>query len=353
MNYIVSGIQQIGIGVSDVQEAFKWYNKNLGFDVPVFEEAATAGLMLPYTGGEPRDRHAILAMNLQGGGGFEIWQYTSKVPEKATFDIQLGDLGIFICKLKSPDVKAAYNDLKEKGIHLLTEVTHSPAGYQHFYFQGLYGNIFEVIPSKVWFNPINYKIGGVAGATIGVSDMEKSIDFYQKVLGFDQILSDSVARFDDFKNLPGGNETYRRVILTHSKPRIGRFNKLLDGGTIELVQSKDRSPKKIYENRMWGDLGYIHLCFDVIGMEELRSACSEYGSPFTVDSANSFDMGEAAGHFSYIEAPEGTLIEFVETHKIPIFKKIGWYLNLQKRPKEKSLPNWILKSLKYMRVKHK
>ena len=33
-------------------------------------------------------------------------------------------------------------------------------------------------------------------------------------------------------------------------------------------------------------------------------------------------MGEAAGHFSYIQDPDGTLIEFVETHKVPILKKL-------------------------------
>ena len=64
----------MGIGIPDVHEAWTWYRKNLHMDVPVFEEAATAELMLPYTGGKPHDRHAILAMNMQGGGGFEIWQ---------------------------------------------------------------------------------------------------------------------------------------------------------------------------------------------------------------------------------------------------------------------------------------
>ena len=46
-------------------------------------------------------------------------------------------------------------------------------------------------------------------------------------------------------------------------------------------------------------------------------------------------MGEAAGHFAYIEDPDGTLIEFVETLKIPIIKKLGWYINLEKRAPEK------------------
>lgn len=67
-NYIISGIQQIGIGVSNVTEGFKWYNQNFGMDVPIFEEAAEANLMLPYTGGKPHQRHAILAINLKGGG---------------------------------------------------------------------------------------------------------------------------------------------------------------------------------------------------------------------------------------------------------------------------------------------
>jgi hypothetical protein len=86
-------------------------------------------------------------------------------------------------------------------------------------------------------------------------------------------------------------------------------------------------------------------------MAQLRDKCVSLGHPFTVDSSNSFDMGEAAGHFSYIEDPDGTLIEFVETHKVPILKKLGWYLNLKKRNPQKSLPGWMLKSLAFNRIK--
>ena len=103
--------------------------------------------------------------------------------------------------------------------------------------------------------------------------------------------------------------------------------------------------------RFWGDLGFIHLCFDVQDMDGLRKKAEAGNHPFTVDSANSFDMGEAAGHFSYIEDPDGTLIEFVETHKLPILKKINWYLNLRSRKADKPLPNWMLKTLAFSRVK--
>jgi hypothetical protein len=64
-------------------------------------------------------------------------------------------------------------------------------------------------------------------------------------------------------------------------------------------------------------------------------------------------MGEAAGRFSYIEDPDGTLIEFVETHKVPIMKKIGWYINLKKRNMLKPLPNWMISTIGWGKVKPK
>jgi hypothetical protein len=143
----------------------------------------------------------------------------------------------------------------------------------------------------------------------------------------------------------------RRILLKHSQPRRGSFSKLLGSSKIELVSVQSRAPRKIYEDRFWGDRGFIHLCFDISGMAEMKKLCESKGHPFTVDSSGSFDMGEAAGYFSYVEDPDGTLIEFVETHRIPILKKIGWYLNLKNRDPKKSLPNWMLKALKFSRVK--
>lgn len=62
-------------------------------------------------------------------------------------------------------------------------------------------------------------------------------------------------------------------------------------------------------------------------------------------------MDDAAGHFSYKEDPDGSLIEYVETYKVPIIKKLGWCLNLKKRNPEKPLPDWIVRCLSFSRVK--
>ena len=39
---IISGIQQIGIGVSNVHEAWNWYREHFGMDIKIFEDAAVA-----------------------------------------------------------------------------------------------------------------------------------------------------------------------------------------------------------------------------------------------------------------------------------------------------------------------
>lgn len=356
MKPIISGIQQIGIGIPNVHEAWKWYRDHFQMDVPVFEEAATAALMLPYTGNEPRDRHAVLALNTQGGGGFEIWQYTSRTPEAAKFDIQLGDLGFFAGKIKSRDVATSYQALKAKGANIVGELSKRPDDSQHFFVKDPYGNVFEVVPSDDWFKKDKHFCGGAYGAIIGVSDIEKARTLYSDILGYDEVVYDETGDFEDLKTLNGGGDTFRRVLLRHSKPRSGAFSKMLGASELELVQVQSRTPRKMFENRFWGDLGFIHLCFDINGMDELKALCESKGFPFTVDSktalAGKFDMGEAAGHFSYIEDPDGTLIEFVETLKVPILKKIGWYLNLQKRPPEKALPTWMLRAMALNRVKN-
>ncbi|MCG8409787.1 MAG: VOC family protein [Bacteroidales bacterium] len=352
MSKLISGIQQIGIGVSNVYEAWKWYKENFGMDIRIFEDDTVAELMLPYTGGKPHKRHAALAMNISGGGGFEIWNYTSRTPVAPNFEVQLGDLGINVAKIKSLNVKKAYEDFKSRNVAILGDLYET-----HFFVKDLYGNIFQVVQQNDYFKNTGKPTGAVAGAIIGVSNIENARKVYSDILGYDIVVSDKEGTFDDFRNIAGGTNCFRRVLLKTSKKPEGSFSQLLGESFIELIQVLDRDPKKIFEGRFWGDLGFIHLCYDISDMNDLKKECESKGFPFTVDSSvkhnedNSFDMGEAAGHFTYIEDPDGTLIEFVETHKVPIMKKFGWYLNMKKRDPRKPLPKWMLSALALNKVK--
>ncbi|MEL4457074.1 VOC family protein [Lutimonas vermicola] len=349
----INGIQQLGVGVVDVHEAWKWYREHFSMDILMFDEEAVAELMLPHTDGKPRARHAILALNMEGGGGFEIWQHTEKEPTPISSEILLGDLGINIGVLKSDNIEAAYQRYKDANLNLVTEITSSPSQRKHFFLKDPYKNLWEVKEHAEVFKKESGVNGGVLGTIIGVKNIEESLVVYRDILGFDETVYDETRVFDDFSGIPGGNHLFRRVLLRHTDIKNGAFSRLFGKSEIELVEVKDRTPKSIYEGRIWGDPGFIHLCYDINGMDELREKAKDCGFPFTVDSAramDTFDMGDAAGNFAYIQAPEGTLIEFVETHKIPLIKKLGWYIDFRKRGNH-PLPNWILSLFRFKRVR--
>ncbi|MDL2315435.1 VOC family protein [Bacteroidales bacterium OttesenSCG-928-C19] len=357
--YIISGIQQIGIGVEDLVKAWKYYIDVFDMDVKILDDNNVADIMAPYMGGKPRAKRAVIAVNMQGGGGFEIWQHKEHKPKKPDFEIQFGDLGTFAAKIKSRNVKQTFEELsKRSDVKVLGNLSKSIDGKDTFFIEDIFGNTFQIVQDNYVFRDEKRSTGGPVGAIIGCSDIEKTLPLYRDILGYDQVIVDETGTFEDIASLSSGSQKFRRVLLTHSKPRKGSFSRLFGQSYIELVQALEREPKKIYEGRYWGDPGFIQICFDVKNIRSLEKKCESMGFPFTVDSASkqksddeSFGMGDAAGHFTYIEDPDGSLIEFVETHKIPIMKKFGIYLNLRKRNPEKPLQDWLLKMLRLGRVK--
>lgn len=348
----ITGIQQMGVGVKNAKEAWAWYRKMYGMDINVFESTDVAEFMLPHTDGKPREKYAALAVNFEGGGGFEIWEHKGHDPRYPDFDIKMGDLGIYITKLKSSDVDKAYAYHKAQGI-TMGEVSKTPAGVKHYFTKDPYNNIFEIVEEAVVYKKQKSVNGGVYGAIIGCSDIEKSLVVYQDILNYDEVVYDKTDSFSDLAPLPNGDKKCRRVLLRHSQERQGPFSKMFGPTQIELVQVLDYEGRRMYENRIWGEPGFIHLCFDVVGMDDLKKECADKGHPMTVDSNPDpneavFEMGKAGGRFTYIEDPDGGLIEFVETKKLPIIEKLGWYMPIKGT---KRLPNWMINTLAWGRIK--
>jgi catechol 2,3-dioxygenase-like lactoylglutathione lyase family enzyme len=214
-----------------------------------------------------------------------------------------------------------------------------------------YGNLFQIEEDDYVFSNTDKATGGVNGVIIGVTDMDKSINFYGKLVGYDTIVYDRTDIFSDLKGIPGGERKVRRVLLRPSAPMQGPLCEIMGISHIELVQLINYEPKKLFEGRWWGDPGFIHLCFDIRRMEGIKKVAESLGHPFVCDSGADFKMGEADGHFTYVEDPDGTLIEFVETYKIPVIKKLGLYLHLANKDDRKPLPRYITKALRFLKVK--
>ena len=279
--------------------------------------------------------------------GFEIWQFKSREPQPCKFEPKLGDLGINAVKIKCKDVEMAHRHFSSSGTENLSSVHRLPNDENGFWIHDPYGNLFQAVKGDSWFQNGSHSTGGVCGAVIGVSDIDTVLPLYTIALGFNEIIYDQSGHFSDLDK----KHKFRRVLLRKKQKDEGAFSRLFGHIDIELIQVLDRIPRRIYADRYWGDPGFIHICFDVNNMDLLQQKCEQLNYPFKVNSASTFDMGEAAGHFSYIEDPDGTLIEFVEAHKLPIIKKWGWFINLKKRKHLKPLPDWMLKTMSFNRVK--
>src|SRR5688572_28372865 len=184
---LISGIQQVGIGCADASETFTWLRKAFGLNVKIFDDEARAELMTRYTGGEVHQRRAILAMNMNGGGGAEIWQFTSRTSIGGN-KVQWGDYGINAVKFKSTQVQDSYNQI-EKNI-ACTLPQKCPAGKLSFLVNDKAGNQYQVVNDKSWFKNSDFMQGGVCGAVIGVSDMDKSVEFYKHGFGLNDVVYD-------------------------------------------------------------------------------------------------------------------------------------------------------------------
>lgn len=349
MHDYIAGIQQIGIGVKNLRESTLFYKDIFGLDVLIFDDTSDAHLMTKYTGGKVYNRQAVLTMNLAGGGGFEIWQYNNREPKKSEAQIKYGDIGICAAKIKCPNINEAHNFLSSQKNLSISRVQTDPVKASHFWVKDFIGNSFNLVQGDQWFKHTNSKTGSVTGAVIGVSNIENSLFFYRNLLGIHEIIFDVTGNYVD--NYEDVKIYCRRVLLRKKVTGYGAFSKLLGAVEIELVQRLDGDAVKIFEDRFWGDCGFIHLCFDVLNMDGLKKHADSLGIKFTVDSHGSFAMDNASGRFCYAEDPDGTLIELVETHKIPILKKLGLYLNLKNRNRQKPLPDWMINLLSLSKVK--
>ncbi|MFK5108614.1 hypothetical protein ACI394_29185, partial [Klebsiella pneumoniae] len=83
-------------------------------------------------------------LNMAGGGGFEIWQYISRQPAMQPQDIKPGDAGIFAAKIKSQNIKEAYQYFKKSDCLYLSALYLTPDNRYQFWVKDRLNNWFTI-----------------------------------------------------------------------------------------------------------------------------------------------------------------------------------------------------------------
>ncbi|MEN9700477.1 MAG: hypothetical protein RLZZ301_1675 [Bacteroidota bacterium] len=328
-----------------MDESLSFYRKYFGMDIPFFDAVQDAPLMKVFTRHQVIEKRASMVMNLRGGSAMEIIRARSFEPRRQDGVFQLGDIGINALVMRSAAIAKSAHRMDNASVYL------DPQSKKRMYVQD---------PDQLWlcvqedsqqFLQGIHEAGGVLGVLIGVRSMEHALHFYQQVLGFRKVLLNQTGVFEDWKDMPGGSERYHRIILSTEQAATGGFGEVIGFSQIELIQAQDRTASKIFKGRIWGDIGFVHLGFDVLGMKALEQKCLEAGFPFLCDSQSALAMGNSKVHCAYIADPDGTLIELIEVKRIPIIEKWGIYLKINPKNAHKPRSKYLLWLLRFSRIK--
>ncbi|RKN21210.1 VOC family protein [Micromonospora musae] len=154
-------------------------------------------------------------------------------------------------------------------------------------------------------NPSTVSIGLREAAHVGiaVSDLDRSVAFYQALLGVEPVVRDENMHGPGFAQSQG---------LPTTKLRYATFN--LDNLGIDLIQFQD--PIGDRSEPAANRPGSMHLCFKVDDVsavyDRMRDAGFEFlGRPYTFTEGEVYPVEALGTEVAYFNDPDGTNLELI------------------------------------------
>ena len=313
---MIEGFEHVGIGVTDIKRSYDFYKNVLRFSMKLNEQEEMLEEMTPIIGDRVR-LATIMAINLSGGAAIELIEHKS-TPPRPMPDVHWGDIGYLGAGLKAYKIDDLVEILKGKGAEFVTPVIEfevSGGGtWKSAFMRDPDGILLELLETEELREASKKpKIGGFSHLTMGVSNMEKSIEFFKRVIGFDVVELDTEETPSGLEPVTGG-QTCRWVTLRQSKAPQSPLP--VEAGMVVLVEARGYEGKPIYEGRRWGDVGIMEMAVEVVDIESTYKSLVERGAePYNPPMDVDMGMG-SKGTFAYIKDPDGNSFEMVEAKKI-------------------------------------
>ncbi|MBU1670251.1 MAG: VOC family protein [Actinobacteria bacterium] len=314
-----------GFGVSDIERSTRFYSKTLGFSVKVDEfeddyknivgdDAAgeSAREFLRSTPYVPERIKVRMFINPLGGAMIEMAQPISQ-PAHPHGEQRWGDIGFLGMGAKAYRLDDLLPALERKGVGPVTPVTAVKAAngstWRSAFLRDPDGTPVELLETP---EPPHYRkpaVGGLSHLLIGVSDMDRSVDFYSRALGFDVVAFDSEGAAPALD--PSDGESRARTVVLERSRRPG--NTLpREPGMVRLVQATSFEGKHFQEGIFWGGTGILELGLEVTDIDGTYSRVLEAGAePFIGPTGMRLSRG-TLGRFAYTRDPDGNLVELTQ-----------------------------------------
>jgi catechol 2,3-dioxygenase-like lactoylglutathione lyase family enzyme len=300
------GVHHNAIGVKDLKIMRPFYQETLEFnrifvDFPQAEYPALHEVV--------RAPHPVYIAPLlyQEAGGIivELTQMVDPPGRPIRQEYKYGDIGQAKTAIPVADLDKLYQDPKGK-VNFCSGLKSVKipgwGSYRFVYARDPEGNLIEFVSSEKL--PVKGRFGGVQWVGVSVTDLERSMAFYQKYGGFDQTFIPTHESFSgQVDEISGGKGTrVRSCVLASSQ----------GGGMVELFEVSQPRGRSIPFAARWGDYGYLQVCLNGKQGEDIFKIAAYFekeGIEFA--SGPQLMHDEKEGAFFYMKDPDGVMIEFL------------------------------------------
>jgi catechol 2,3-dioxygenase-like lactoylglutathione lyase family enzyme len=311
--YKGKGLHHMGMGVEDQKTMMKFYQGTL--QCTEMYEDFTANVWLAMPDMFRQNDHAfggvIMDQKMHGIRVELIWLTVPRPRPIRKGGKLYGDLGVFKMQFAVGDVEKFYKDFKGKVDILSPPKSADIPGLGDYSFvlaKDPEGNLLEF---GSWAGSgVKDGFGGSRWMSVSVTDLERSMTWYQKYCGWDTIVAEPHEKFSGLVDEASGasGTEVRSVLLANSRGE----------GQLELIEQLKPRGRSIPFNAYWGDYGYLEVCHDY-GNEDLRDLSRWFEDEGMEYLHNPVNFGVAENYeiwFMYVKDPDGSPCEFLT--EVPI-----------------------------------
>jgi catechol 2,3-dioxygenase-like lactoylglutathione lyase family enzyme len=305
--YEIAGVHHVALGVKNLETMKSFYKGALGFNTgPQEPPAAPHEIMSEITRGVTPVFAASMLSQDADGIIVEFIQMITPSPRAIRQDFCYGDIGTNKMAIAVSDVNKLYRELKDRVNFCSSPKSAEIPGYGTYnfvYSKDPEGNLIELASGAKL--PVKNRFGGVCWVGISVTDLKRSMTFYQKYIGFDTLFIKPHENFSGLVDEVSGNKQtkVRSCILASSK----------GGGMVELFEVLEPRGRSIPSYTLWGDFGYLQTCLMCKNVPEIAAHFEKEGLAFILKLQRM--PGEERAAFTYVRDPDGIPLEFLSFDK--------------------------------------
>lgn len=299
----IKGVQHVGMGVKDYNGMKEFYGKTLEMTKRYAEFPEVWNAMGEVFRTSYHKFGGIMVQQEAGGIIVELISMSIPHPRPIRKENRYGDIGVNKITVAVSDVEKLRKDYEGK-IHFSSEpksVALSGWGKYHFvYGRDPEGNLIEFVSGPRM--DAKDRFGGVRWLGVGVTDLERSMAFYQS-LAFDHVVMKPHEGFSGLVDEVSGvkGTQVRSCLLANGN----------GGGMLELYECLKPRGRSIPLNTHWGDFGYLEVAIECEDIHKVGTWCKTEKFDFLHTPCMAFEEGGCEMWFMYVKDPDGIPVEVI------------------------------------------